>query len=90
MENTRETIAKIEATLGTEIEAAALKRDLNKMVLALTDSVKNLVVVAKEMADAIEGVGVATQLTPETKKAVKAAVKKSVAKRVQKTPIKPK
>jgi hypothetical protein len=88
MQNTRKAIAKIEETLGTEIEAAAAKRDLNKMVLALTDSLKNLVVISKEMADAIEAVHTASNPAKAApKKAAKP--KKPAVKRTQKTPIKP-
>lgn len=91
MENTREAIAKIEETLGTTIDEAALKRDLNKMVLALTDSVKQLVVIAKEMADALDVVA-GTAPAPAKKKVVrkKAPAKKPAVKRVQKQPIAPK
>lgn len=90
MENTREAIAKIEASLDTEIEAAALKRDLNKMVLALTESVRNLVIVAKEMADALDNIGAPPVIkkAPAKKKAV--AAKKAPVKRIQKQPIAPK
>jgi ribosomal protein L7Ae-like RNA K-turn-binding protein len=90
MENTREAIGKIEETLANEVEAAALKRDLNKMVLALTDTVRQLVVIAKDMADAFEG---ATPAPAPKKKAParkKPAAKKPAAKRTQKQPIAPK
>jgi hypothetical protein len=96
MENTREAIAKIEGELMTEIEAAALKRDMNKMVLALTESVKALTSVAKEVADAFDALDAArASAEPVKAPAKKVAAKKAPAKkaavaRAQKTVIAPK
>lgn len=105
MKTVRETIDKIEETLANEINSAAIKRDLNKMVLALSDSVKHLVDIAKEMASALEGVaaastadGVALNNAPADPvakvAAKKPAAKKPAAKkapaRTQKQPIQPK
>ena len=58
MKNARALIAKIETTLNTDIAEAAAKRDLNKMVLALTESVKDLVAVTKDMADVLDAISV--------------------------------
>lgn len=100
MKTVRETIDKIEETLANEINSAAIKRDLNKMVLALSDSVKHLVGIAKEMASALEDIATRSPsdeaANPEPVKAPvkKAAAKKVAAKkapaRTQKQPIQPK
>lgn len=82
MSITKQAITKIEEELYQEMDIAAAKRDTNRMVAALVESVKQLVAVAKETVEAMEGVKAATDEKP---KPVEPVVKAEAAK----TPAKP-